>query len=71
MLSAVVLAPTIIFDKCNYVYRIAQNFKGNAHVAAMYVCLIGMQQYYNISIYCNIHGCNTIQYIAYCNSYTL
>ena len=23
--------------------------------------IVGMQQYYNISIYCNIHYCNTIR----------
>ena len=26
------------------------------------VTVLGMQQYYNISIYCNIYYCNTIQY---------
>ena len=26
------------------------------------VCILGMKQYYNISIYCNIYYSNTIQY---------
>ena len=35
-------------------------------------CLVGMKQYYNISIYCNIYYSNTIQYglkeiSIYCN----
>ena len=25
-------------------------------------CIVGMKQYYNISIYCNSYYCNTIQY---------
>ena len=28
----------------------------------IYIYILGMKQYYNISIYCNIYFCNTIQY---------